>query len=341
MAGPRGPRYPEPDEDDFGGEPGGDKDLFDIIPERLSQPGDGPLDDEPKKGRSLLLAALLIGVAVAGGAGWYLLTGSTATDGKVSAPTIPADSNPYKVRPADPGGMQVPNQDKLVYDRLDPGAQQAGSGQVEKLLPEPQAPQAPAMQSQAPQPPAVEPRTPARDGAGDGMTAPPPPLPSISGGSSGGPAPAVSRPEAVTGIEKPVPSPATERPETTALPAPQPQGPAAQPAPTSPAPAAQPAPVQAPAQPAAPQTAAAGTGPYTVQLAALRDEASVRKSWQSLQSKHPELLGNLKMVIERADLGDKGVFYRLRATGLPTEDAGRALCDELAKKKVGCLFVGK
>jgi len=78
-----------------------------------------------------------------------------------------------------------------------------------------------------------------------------------------------------------------------------------------------------------------------VQFAALRDDASARKMWDDLKSKHADLLGPLSPVIQKADLGSKGIFYRVRATGLPTDKAARALCDELSKRKVGCLFVGQ
>ena len=41
----------------------------------------------------------------------------------------------------------------------------------------------------------------------------------------------------------------------------------------------------------------------------------------------------------KADLGAKGVFYRLRAGPLADEKAARQLCRELTKRQVGCLII--
>jgi len=51
-------------------------------------------------------------------------------------PLIYADPTPYKVRPDHPGGLQVPYQDRLVYNRLSPESQQP----VERLLPQTEQP---------------------------------------------------------------------------------------------------------------------------------------------------------------------------------------------------------
>jgi hypothetical protein len=34
--------------------------------------------------------------------------------------------------------------------------------------------------------------------------------------------------------------------------------------------------------------------------------------WKDTQTKYPALLGGLSLVIEKADLGQKGTFYRVR-----------------------------
>jgi len=52
---------------------------------------------------------------------WYAYRSgaSTAVDGDV--PVIEADAAPLKVKPSDPGGMDIPNQDKTVYEALSKG----------------------------------------------------------------------------------------------------------------------------------------------------------------------------------------------------------------------------
>lgn len=62
------------------------------------------------------------------------------SNGDGVVPLIQADNAPTKVRPDQPGGMDVPNQDKLIYDRLAPG--QNAPSNVERLLPPPEAPMA-------------------------------------------------------------------------------------------------------------------------------------------------------------------------------------------------------
>ena len=52
-------------------------------------------------------------------------------------PLIKADASPTKVAPEDPGGLQVPHQDKLVYGVLDRSAEEDG---VESLMPLPEEP---------------------------------------------------------------------------------------------------------------------------------------------------------------------------------------------------------
>ncbi|MFA7429830.1 MAG: SPOR domain-containing protein [Rhodospirillaceae bacterium] len=319
---PGDPRYPQDESQD---------DLLDLIPERLTgesdESGRGGSDDGVKS-RGLLIGGLLIGVAVAGAAGFYLLPRESGTSGTVTPQLVPADGGPYKVRPADPGGMQVPNQDKLVFERSGAG----GASDVENLLPEPVVPSAPPAVAQMPRPLAAT-----------DMTPPPPPLdepaeraldvPSVVEARPAAPIPAISAaqaPVAPTAATAVAPAPVVSAPAVV---------PPVVPAPVVPAPVKAEEPVKAPAP--QPQQTAAAAGAYTVQFAALRDDASARKLWEDLKGKHPDLLGTLSPVIQKADLGTKGVFYRVRATGLSSDAAARTLCDELAKRKVGCLFVGQ
>lgn len=80
--------------------------------------------------------------------------------------------------------------------------------------------------------------------------------------------------------------------------------------------------------------AATGKGDYVVQLAAFRDEPSARAAYAKLQDKFPALK-SLSADIQKADLGAKGIYYRLRAGYLAKADAA-ALCDDLAAQKQAC-----
>ena len=88
----------------------------------------------------------LVTVSVLGGLGWLAYERITAIDPS-APPLIRADDGPIKIRPKDPGGMAVPDQDKLIYQTLDGGVVEET---VERLLPPPEEPLPP------PEPPAPE-----------------------------------------------------------------------------------------------------------------------------------------------------------------------------------------
>lgn len=282
-------------------EDGFDLSLLEGLRERVGQ--DMAAEEELLPARSAkksLLFGALIGLAAAAGAAWYILgTGSSGNStAPQEVPVVKSEKAPVKVRPADPGGLEVPNQDKLVYNRVD---QNAVKPEVEHLLPQPAQPK---------DMPAAQPA----DKLGDGMA----PLPA---------APAL--PEAVKPVEaaKVTPPPA-EAPKPAAAPAPKVE--AVKPAPVAKAEAVKPA-----AAPAA-APAKAGSGAWQVQLAALREEASAQSEWTRAVKKAPEL-GKLPHQVLRADLGAKGVFYRLRAGDFASREQADAMCDGLKAKGVGCV----
>ncbi len=61
-----------------------------------------------------------------------------------SAVLIEAPSEPAKVKPTEEGGLAVPNQDKLIYNEIDPEDSQP---ETEQLLPPPEEPQVPPTMS--------------------------------------------------------------------------------------------------------------------------------------------------------------------------------------------------
>ena len=87
-----------------------------------------------------VIIAGLVGAAVIGGIVTWLVSGDErqATN---SPPLIKADEKPIKVYPQTPGGLEVPNRDKLVYSRLKDGSQTGG--EVERLSPAPEEPMTP------------------------------------------------------------------------------------------------------------------------------------------------------------------------------------------------------
>jgi len=92
----------------------------------------------------------------------------------------------------------------------------------------------------------------------------------------------------------------------------------------------------------APQQAASESstdGEFRIQLASLRDDAQASVAWKKISSENKDLVGKLKMFVQRVDLGDKGVFYRLQAGPLDGRAAADKICSELKQRNVGCLSV--
>lgn len=80
----------------------------------------------------------------------------------------------------------------------------------------------------------------------------------------------------------------------------------------------------------------AGSGGALVQVSAQRSEDAARESYRSLQSRYPNILGPYQAAIIRADLGDRGVYYRVRIGPFSGNDATR-LCNDLKSAGGDCI----
>jgi hypothetical protein len=111
----------------------------------------------------------------------------------------------------------------------------------------------------------------------------------------------------------------------------------------APAPAAEPprshvARTEAPSAPAATAPAAApAAGGYAVQVTSQRSEAEAQTEFKSLQAKFPGQLGNRQPIIHRADLGDKGTFYRAMVGPFASSEAAAAMCSNLKAAGGSCI----
>lgn len=141
----------------------------------------------------------------------------------------------------------------------------------------------------------------------------------------------VPRATAPQAIVPQTPAPQPVVPEAAApAPALRPGGEASGPAP---APAMEDA---APAAPAKAQKPASG-GAYVVQISALRDEKSARTAWAQLGKRFPAILGGHALDIEKADLGEKGTYYRVRAAGFTSKAAAQSACAKLKSGGQDCM----
>ncbi|MCH7937397.1 MAG: SPOR domain-containing protein [Proteobacteria bacterium] len=313
-----------------------------------------PVVPEPPKRR--LGWKVFVFLAVAAVAGSWSYYGDQLIrlwgGGQGGIPLIKADPGPIKVRPENPGGLRVPYRDKLVYDRMQgqsagPGDAGDASGGAERLLPPPEQPlPRPAPKKEvAKETPKTKPvpEVPTVKDVAAAKRPPPPPPPQAPQASSTAasretrttaPAPVKAKRESEPKAEKL--NPLAESPKPAAEPAPKPE----------PRQAAAPKPAPQPAPKAAPEPASSAPAPipsrraYLVQLAAARSPQGARSEWERLRKKHRDLLGKLGLAVTKADLGAaKGIYYRLRAGPLADEKAARRLCQQLAKRQVGCLII--
>lgn len=126
---------------------------------------------------------------------------------------------------------------------------------------------------------------------------------------------------------------AAATPETAPAPPAPASAPAAPPAPS-------PAQAQAQAQAPPPRPAGlSGEGGFLVQLAAYRSQDAADAGWAELSRRHGVLLNATEKRVQRADLGAKGVFYRLRAGAFDTRAHASAFCDRLKGEGLDCIVV--
>ncbi len=104
---------------------------------------------------------------------------------------------------------------------------------------------------------------------------------------------------------------------------------------------ARPAPVSL--QPAAPVKRAlpapAAGGRYVVQVASHRRQVDALAEFAGLKRRFPDIIGNYKPLIQRADLGDRGIYYRLRIGPLASKADAAGFCQSLkAAGRKDCLI---
>jgi len=371
----------------------------------------------PRRRGTFFAVGILLGLVVLGGAFAYVMSNSSAPEGG-ETPILRADNSPAKIEPADPGGANIPNQDRLVFDRVSgeaskaeeqlvsreekimepagagaagagrdprsetgsatPGASADGSplapvarrvktmvvrpdgsivaaepdlprpAEPVRLVPPPAPAPAPSAPSEAmatakaaadlpkseeravsalsspaansvPVPPSRPDDAPVRvssaPSAGENASAPPvtPVRPVRGGPMQLNPNPVLRRPESAAA------APAASRSDPAA---PDRSAPAAAPAP-------EPAPAPRAVASASPAPAASPSGQYVVQLAARKNEEQAQSAYDALKAKYGNLLGRYQPLIQRADLGDRGVYYRVRVGPMASAESAGELCTQL------------
>jgi cell division septation protein DedD len=150
----------------------------------MDEDADGLLDDdedvrEAPRGRLLPVATAVFALLGFAGITWYAYQWSTGEIAPEELPVIRAETTPSKIRPESPGGLEVPYQETLALNDIQPDPEKP---QVERLLPPPETPLPPPKIAL---PPAPAEATPEPSDAANSVTAVPaapavPPEPSTA-----------------------------------------------------------------------------------------------------------------------------------------------------------------
>ncbi len=285
----------------------------------------------PRRGGMAMVAGL-VALAFVGTAGAYAYRNLVGGARNGEAPIIKADAGPNKIVPPTQTGDAA---GKQIQDRMSPGQ---GSERIVSREEQPVdvvAPNAPRSGPRIVFPPLTTNPTSATAPA----TAMPPPRPAATGTVVGDEPHKVRtvaiRPDQPDGIAPAVPPqgrPATAPRAAPSAPTPAPVANA----PMSLSPQAAP-PTRVATTSPAPAPVSSASGGYLVQIASQRSEADAQASYRALQGKYPSVLGSHTPLIKRADLGDKGVYYRAMVGPFGSPDEASQFCGSLKSAGGQCV----
>lgn len=278
----------------------------------------GGADIQPPVGRKFglrsrsmfMVGSALLGAVALGGALAFAYKQSGGGMSGEEPPLVQADSRPVKEAPQEAGGKEFPHKNKLIYERLQNGDQP----EAERIVPRQEALAMPAMPGAVAAPAVATVDDP--DGGPrkvktlvvrpDGSVEPP-----------AAPAPEAAPAAAPQQVAAAEPAPAPQAAPPAAAPAPV----AADPAPVAAIPAPEPKAEPAPA-PAAPSQ-------YVVQVGSKQNQTDALATFADMQQKYPSLLASYRPMVQKANLGAKGIWYRLRIGPIGDKSAANKLCGQL------------
>ena len=315
-------------------------------------------------GKRYAVAALAIAlVAGLGAAGYGFFDGSASVDGQ--SPIIKADTDPVKVKPEDPGGRQVANQDKASYEKVaDTGAESNNQDTLISdteepadlvALAEPKSDERLTADTTEPEPEStagVEPRkvrtvTVKPDGtillpeSVDTLSS----TPSLAAVS---PEPVVSTATAAidesvgidgakSSLDIAVPSVSpVSKPDPVELASTNVEE-AVEIAPTPVEPTPEPVEVEAASTSEGATDVATQRSEWAVQVSSQRSPEAAQASYQNLRNRFGSIFEGRSMAIQRAVVEDKGTFYRVRIQTASKSDATQ-FCSKF-KASGGSCFV--
>ena len=255
-------------------------------------------------------------------------------EGQSGPPILRAETSPAKSIPENRGGLQIPHTDKTVFDAIN-GKQ---ADEPEELLPPPEEPLVLPETAAAPSDTGI-----ASEEASGGVT-------DVN---------VAEAQQALTDLIEEQSgaggTPTTAPEETTAALSPPPgQGAPDASSPAETAPAAETAVPEANGElrlefetlPKTEQTEAVAaepapviTDPYFVQVTSVRTRNDALVAWDRLEGKFGSLVAGYKPDVQTVDLGNRGIYHRLRGGPLEGRDAAQGLCSQFKQQGQDCLAV--
>lgn len=280
--------------------------------------------NELHRSKSVFIGAVS-GVALAGIVGYFILAPQYSDISSVEIPVIRRPQAAVKVQPSEPGGMEILNQDKSVYDIIE---RKDNEPKTENLLPPPEQPKLPIVVAEQPAP-QPEPIQVASNQLNTNDIVPEKVVGSVGVASVKDIAPVKTSvqtgdaPEAkVIGLKEAV------QIENKKIEAQQ----------TQPAPRTEEKVKDEPRKAPTPKKAVAGM--WQIQLMSSPNKQAVEKAWVSLSKKY-KMLQNQPHEIEAADLDFDKTFYRLKAGAFVDRQGADELCKDIKALGGTCIVKKK
>ena len=245
------------------------------------------------------------GIALAGVVGWFVLAPQYAQSEK-EIPVIRRPQTAIKIKPENPGGMDIPNQDKNVYSIVE--KKDVDNTVVENLLPKPETPKLPD----------IVPEVADVDANADNLDQ------IVDEVAENKPTEAVVKADNLEKTEKIVNNNVPDKPANLLADSKDKKETAAKDEKIAAVKNETPAAAKI-------ETAKTASGGWQIQLIASKNKAAVEKTWTDLAGKFADLR-KMSHEIQASDLGTQGMFYRLRAGSFASKAEAAQACTALKAK---------
>ena len=273
--------------------------------------------NEINRSQHIFLGSIL-GVGLAGVVSWFVLSPDYDKTKDAEIPVIRRPHTEVKVQPTEPGGMEILNQDKTVYDIIE--KTDNNEIKVESLLPPPEEPKLPTIDEK------IEEKTEIAVNETNAVVENAEKIIALEEQKKTSPQPVIQEEVKVTAKEEIKVSPEPQKVVTEIkVEVKEPEKKLAK--------------TETNTQSTKEETTI-HAGNWQIQLISSPNKSAMDKAWNDLTKKYSVLKG-LPHEIESADLGTKGTFYRLKAGAFNTRSEADKLCNNIKSAGGSCLVKKK